>query len=190
MRQRSAFSPNELFRVGGHAQWINIFFNEGATRSSIHATSNINYIQSLNPAIFSSLLFVCIVSADPFQTGNELPTTKSPLAQPTSEYAAPARRTESEADLHVLLVSCNECAYNALIFEAIHSLEGVPTMVRNAVLGFIALALIGFVGWIAVRFTKPILGVSHDGFLILTLISLGFVIALSLIELVFQAKKS
>jgi len=63
-------------------------------------------------------------------------------------------------------------------------------MVRNAVLGFIALALIGFVGWIAVRFTKPILGVSHDGFLILTLISLGFVIALSLIELVFQAKKS
>jgi hypothetical protein len=63
-------------------------------------------------------------------------------------------------------------------------------MYRNAVLAFLALSVIGFCGWVAVRFTKPVLGVSHHGFLLLTLISLGFVIALSLIEIAFFAKKS
>jgi len=62
-------------------------------------------------------------------------------------------------------------------------------MFRNVVWAFLAVSVIGFIGWVAVRFTKPVLGVSHEGFLILTLISLGFVIALSLIELAFPIKK-
>ncbi len=62
-------------------------------------------------------------------------------------------------------------------------------MLRNAVLAFLALSAVGFIAWVVVRFTQPIMGVSHDGFLLLTLISLGFVIALSLIEIAFPAKK-
>jgi hypothetical protein len=62
-------------------------------------------------------------------------------------------------------------------------------MQRAAVLVFLALSVIGLIGWILVRFTRPILGVSHEGFLLLTLISLAFVIALSLFELAFQPRK-
>lgn len=63
-------------------------------------------------------------------------------------------------------------------------------MFRNAILAFLALAVIGFIGWVGVRFTRPILGVSHEGFLLLTLIALGFVVALSLTELVLQGNKN
>jgi hypothetical protein len=41
-----------------------------------------------------------------------------------------------------------------------------------------------------VRFTKPILSVSHEGFLTLTLLSLGFVVAICLLELTFKARKN
>jgi hypothetical protein len=63
-------------------------------------------------------------------------------------------------------------------------------MFRNAALAFLALAVIGLIGWVAVRFTRPILGVSHDGFLLLTAISLGFAIAINLTELAHRSDKS
>ena len=62
-------------------------------------------------------------------------------------------------------------------------------MYRNAVLAFLALSLVGFIGWIGVRFTRSVFGVSHEGFLLLILVSLAFVIAICLIEIAFPGKK-
>jgi len=59
-------------------------------------------------------------------------------------------------------------------------------MFRYALFAFLALAAIGFIGWVAVKFTRPILGVGQDGFLLLTLVALGFVVALSLSELALR----
>jgi hypothetical protein len=63
-------------------------------------------------------------------------------------------------------------------------------MFRNAVLAFLALAVIGFIGWVGVRFTRSILGVSYEGFLLLTVIALAFAVALSLFELAFNKGRS
>ncbi len=62
-------------------------------------------------------------------------------------------------------------------------------MYRNASLVFLGLSLLGLLGWILVRFTSPILGVSHEGFMVLILISLAFSVALSLFELAFPSQK-
>ncbi len=62
-------------------------------------------------------------------------------------------------------------------------------MTKKAALAFLAISLVGWVGWIVARFWHPILGVSHEGFLILTLLSLAFVTAFSLVELVFELRK-
>ena len=70
------------------------------------------------------------------------------------------------------------------------SMDGGLLMFRNGVLAFLGLSLVGLLGWILVRFTRPILGVSHEGFLILTLLSLAFVVALCLVQLAFQPRKT
>jgi len=62
-------------------------------------------------------------------------------------------------------------------------------MTKKAALAFLGMSLIGWIGWIVTRFWHPILGVSHEGFLIMTLLSLAFVTAFSLIELVFEMRK-
>ena len=62
-------------------------------------------------------------------------------------------------------------------------------MYRNAALVFLGLSVLGLFAWIFVRFTNPILGVSQDGFLLLTLVSLAFVIAISLLGIAFPPKK-
>ncbi len=62
-------------------------------------------------------------------------------------------------------------------------------MTRYAALAFLGLSLIGLIGWIIVRFTQPILGVSVDGFMVLILVSLGFTIAICLVELAFPSQK-
>jgi hypothetical protein len=63
-------------------------------------------------------------------------------------------------------------------------------MFRNVVLGFLALSLVGLLGWIATRFWHPILGVSHEGFLVLAWLSLAFVAALCLYDLAYQRGRS
>jgi hypothetical protein len=62
-------------------------------------------------------------------------------------------------------------------------------MYRIASHVFLVLSLLGSLGWVLVRFTHPLLGVSQDGFLLLTLLSLAFVIAICLVELAFQPRK-
>ncbi len=62
-------------------------------------------------------------------------------------------------------------------------------MTKYAALVFLGLSLVALIGWIIVRFTQPILGVSVDGFMVLVLISLGFTIAICLVELAFPSQK-
>jgi hypothetical protein len=62
-------------------------------------------------------------------------------------------------------------------------------MIQKAVQALLVLSLLGFLSWVAVRLTKPIFGISQDGFFLLTLMFLIFAIALSLYELAFIAKK-
>ncbi len=62
-------------------------------------------------------------------------------------------------------------------------------MTRYAALVFLGLSLAGLIGWIIVRFTHPLFGVSVEGFMVLILISLGFTIAISLVELAFPSQK-
>lgn len=63
-------------------------------------------------------------------------------------------------------------------------------MFRKAALVFLALSVVGLVGWVAVKFIRPIFGIGQDGFFLLTQVALHFVIALCLIELAFQYKKN
>jgi len=62
-------------------------------------------------------------------------------------------------------------------------------MFRNAALAFLGLSILGLLAWILVRFTRPIFGVHQDGYLLVTLVSLAFVIAICLVEMAFQPKK-
>ncbi len=62
-------------------------------------------------------------------------------------------------------------------------------MMKNAALTFLVLSLVGLIGWVVVRFTRPIFGVSVEGFMVLVLISLGFTVAISLTELAFPSQK-
>lgn len=55
--------------------------------------------------------------------------------------------------------------------------------------GFLVLALLSFLGWIYARFQGAIVGVSHEGFLLLTTTALMFVISTSLIQLGLTNKK-
>jgi hypothetical protein len=63
-------------------------------------------------------------------------------------------------------------------------------MYRIGIQVFLVLSLLGMAGWIVARFARPILGVSHMGFMLLSLLSLAFVIALCLVELAFQPRKN
>ncbi len=62
-------------------------------------------------------------------------------------------------------------------------------MMKNAALAFLAVSLVGLIGWVVARFTRPIFGVTNEGFMVLILISLGFTTALSLFELAFPSQK-
>jgi uncharacterized metal-binding protein len=48
---------------------------------------------------------------------------------------------------------------------------------------FLLLALLGWIGWLATRFSGPILKVSYEGFYLFTTTCLMFAIAISLIKL-------
>jgi len=54
---------------------------------------------------------------------------------------------------------------------------------------FLALALLGWIGWIITRFTGPIHKVSYEGMLTFSLSCLAFATAVSLIKLAFFEKK-
>ncbi len=54
---------------------------------------------------------------------------------------------------------------------------------------FLALALLGWIGWIVTRFTGPIFRVSYEGLHELSITCLIFAIAISLIKLAFSEKK-
>ncbi len=55
---------------------------------------------------------------------------------------------------------------------------------------FLGLALLGFLGWIYGRFQgTAVIGVSYEGFLLLTNTALMFVIAIALVGLVMAHKK-
>jgi hypothetical protein len=54
---------------------------------------------------------------------------------------------------------------------------------------FLALALLGWIGWIVTRFSGPVFKVSYEGFHLLTTTCLLFAIALSLIKIALAERK-
>ncbi len=53
---------------------------------------------------------------------------------------------------------------------------------------FLVLSLLSWLGWLITRFTGPIAKVSYEGFLMLTVTSVAFVIAISLYRLTLTRK--
>ncbi len=54
---------------------------------------------------------------------------------------------------------------------------------------FLVLALLGWIGWLATRFTGPVMKVSYEGFYLFTTTCLLFAIALSLIKLALADRR-
>ncbi len=54
---------------------------------------------------------------------------------------------------------------------------------------FLILALLGWLGWLATRFTGPVFKVSYEGFYLFTTTCLLFAIALSLVKLALAERK-
>lgn len=55
--------------------------------------------------------------------------------------------------------------------------------------GFLGLSVLAFLLWVVAKFIGPIGKVGQDGFLLLTMVSLGFVGAISLFNLGFGRKE-
>jgi hypothetical protein len=55
---------------------------------------------------------------------------------------------------------------------------------------FLLLALLGWIGWLATRFSGPVLKISYEGFYLFTTTCLFFTIAISLIKLALAEKKN
>jgi hypothetical protein len=53
---------------------------------------------------------------------------------------------------------------------------------------FLLLALLGWIGWLATRFSGPVFGVSYEGFYLFTAACLFFAIAISLVKLAFAGR--
>ncbi len=61
-------------------------------------------------------------------------------------------------------------------------------MLEKLAQAFLVISLLSWLGWLITRFTGPIGKISYEGFLMLTLTSVGFVIAISLCRLTLTGK--
>lgn len=54
---------------------------------------------------------------------------------------------------------------------------------------FLLLALLGWIGWLATRFSGPVFDISYEGFYLFTTTCLMFAIAFSLIKLALEGRE-